>query len=921
MHLTGADHERPDHRSPGCQHLRGAAHPTHPRRAGREPAQVVVDRGEGGQRGAVGAVGEQVGGRPGEFADGIGEPAAQGQCLGVGAGRGALRQPRDGQPGHDRAGEQHDGGAGGEPGDHRGGDQQHRRGGGERDPHPHDQVLDRLHVGDHPGEQVAAAASEQGGAGQPAVGLQPQRRLQPQRHVVPHQPLGVAEGAPRDAEEPDGDRRRLQVEDGRVLGRTGEQPRRDSHQGHGGPGRREREQDGDDQAAAGVRNRGEEAPQECGLAGGRSTRVNGIDGTLVRIPGFATLRQAQGSWGVDGGSLDEGRVSGPRNSRSLDWATLRQAQGSFGQAQVRFGQGFVGTDPDDPVGLGQHGRAVAHHQRGDVQPAQALQQPGLGVGVEARGGLVQHEQRDAAAAYPQQRPGDRDPAPLAGRDALGVVPDGLGRGQRTGARQREGLGDLVRAGSRGAERDVVGDRAGDQAGRLPDPRHPASPGRGVGDRCAVGEHPAAGGDEEAHHGVQQRGLAAPAGAGQRDHLAGADVEGHRGQRGSRRPGIAVGEVAHRQHRHRPGGLVEPGFRRTGGVRPGRLRDGDCFSGPRSVDHGEGLLDGRQPVGGVVVVHADLAHRQVRLGGQDQDEQGGGEVELPEDDPEADRDGDDRHRQGRQQFEHQRGEERHPQRAHGLGAVLGLAALQPFGLGFRPSEHLQGRQAGDQVGEVVGEPGLHRPPLARDGLGRPAHQGHEERDQRQSEGHDHRREQVGAQNRKPDHERHGDGQQQLRQVLGEVAVQSVQALRHQRDQAAAGGLLQWPGEPGGHDVAAQLRLDRGGRPLREPLVRPGQQGLAAEHRGQAGDGPAEGVQPAGGEHVRHRTRQQPCLTKGQDGCRAAHRDPGDQVTPGRAGSSQQAGIDRARHQLASTGSSSGMLSTLRRRRNTQYVQAW
>ena len=220
------------------------------------------------------------------------------------------------------------------------------------------------------------------------------------------------------------------------------------------------------------------------------------------------------------------------------------------------------------------------------------------------------------------------------------------------------------------------------------------------------------------------------------------------------------------------------------------------------------------------------------GRQHQDEQGRVEIEVPRNDPQADAHRDDGDADRCQQLQHERGDERDPERGDRLLAVCGLAPAKPLRLGAGASEHLKGGQADDQVGEVPRQPGLQPPAFAGPRLGGPAHEHHEHRDQRQRQHHDQRRRPVHPEDRPDDDDRHGGRQHELGQVLGVEAVEGVQPLGHQRDEGRRGRRrVDGTVEPGAHDVHAQLRLHGRGRPLRKERVQPDQRRLAEEHPGQ------------------------------------------------------------------------------------------
>ena len=76
---------------------------------------------------------------------------------------------------------------------------------------------------------------------------------------------------------------------------------------------------------------------------------------------------------------------------------------------------------DQPVGLAQRAQAVGDGDRGAAldQVVERLLDLALGLGVDRRGRLVQ----DQDPRVDQQRPGDRDPLPLAARERLAALAD------------------------------------------------------------------------------------------------------------------------------------------------------------------------------------------------------------------------------------------------------------------------------------------------------------------------------------------------------------------------------------------------------------------------------------------------------------------------------------------------------------------
>ncbi len=151
-----------------------------------------------------------------------------------------------------------------------------------------------------------------------------------------------------------------------------------------------------------------------------------------------------------------------------------------------------------------------------------------------------------------------------------------------------------------------------------------------------------------------------------------------------------------------------------------------------VDHIEGGAGRGQAGYGRVILRADLAQRQVHLRGEQQREQPAAQVQRARHQPKSDRHRNQRHRQGRQQFQHERRHERPAQRHHGLFPVGIGDPADHLHLGLRPIEDLQRRQTLDDVEEVPGQPAEHRPLLVGPGPGGEPHQHHEDRNQWQGD---------------------------------------------------------------------------------------------------------------------------------------------------------------------------------------------
>ena len=176
----------------------------------------------------------------------------------------------------------------------------------------------------------------------------------------------------------------------------------------------------------------------------------------------------------------------------------------------------------------------------------------------------------------------------------------------------------------------------------------------------------------------------------------------------------------------------------------------------------------------MVVRPEEAEGKVRLGSEDEDEQSGGEAHMAAEQAKADGHGHERHREGGQQFENEGREERHLQGGHGGGAVAVRDVADRGHLGLGPTEDLEGREAGHHVEEVAGQALEQTGLSSHPNLGRGAHKRHEQRDQRHRDRDDHRRDPVGPQHHDDDGDGDDDGQEQLWEVPGEVAVEGVDA---------------------------------------------------------------------------------------------------------------------------------------------------
>ncbi len=198
--------------------------------------------------------------------------------------------------------------------------------------------------------------------------------------------------------------------------------------------------------------------------------------------------------------------------------------------------------------------------------------------------------------------------------------------------------------------------------------------------------------------VEQRGLAAPAGAGEGHDLTGLDHEVGTVQRGDPAAGIGDLEAARC-------GCSCPGPGRAAADTRAVTVAGRCF------EQLEDLLGRLHPVGAGMEVGAEGTQRQVGLGRQDEHEERGAELHVPIEQTEADGHGDQGDRDGGQQLENERREEGQLEGGHRGRSVAIGDVRDGAGLRLRPPEDLQRGQACHDVEEVAGEP-LQRPHAGR-----------------------------------------------------------------------------------------------------------------------------------------------------------------------------------------------------------------
>ena len=147
------------------------------------------------------------------------------------------------------------------------------------------------------------------------------------------------------------------------------------------------------------------------------------------------------------------------------------------------------------------------------------------------------------------------------------------------------------------------------------------------------------------------------------------------------------------------------------------------------------------------------------------------------------DGDQRDRDGREEFQREGGQEGDPQRAQRRAPVVVGDLADGLRLRLGPAEDLQGGQPGHHVQEVARQPGQQPPLPVHPGLGGPADEHHEQRDQRQRHHDDRRRHPVRGDDPGEHRDRDHDREAELRQIAGEVVVERVDAPGGQREHQA------------------------------------------------------------------------------------------------------------------------------------------
>ena len=290
----------------------------------------------------------------------------------------------------------------------------------------------------------------------------------------------------------------------------------------------------------------------------------------------------------------------------------------------------------------------------------------------------------------------------------------------------------------------------------------------------------------------------------------------------------------------------------------------------------------------------LSQRLVDLRGHHEHEQTGEQVHATGHQPEPDLDGDDRHRQGRDELQDRPRQEGDPQGRHGGAPVGAPQGPHPLGRLLLTPQGLEGGQSRDEVEHLVAQDLHGLQPLLGDGLSHPADKDHEDRDEGQGAHHsDSGRPVLGDENQ---HCRRSDrgGQYQLGQVAGEVGFQVIQTSGQQRGGLGPVHRLPPRAQPGGvlQDQTAQLD----DRPRRRAM---GMDLLQEDHQGPGHHDTSQSQQQpsyrrgagAAGDDCTDRARDEEGLCHHQRGGRhSGHGRRGD-VSPGRTGVTHQPRVER------------------------------
>ena len=222
----------------------------------------------------------------------------------------------------------------------------------------------------------------------------------------------------------------------------------------------------------------------------------------------------------------------------------------------------------------------------------------------------------------------------------------------------------------------------------------------------------------------------------------------------------------------------------------------------------GAVRARVPLG------REVPQRQIELGREHEHGQGRLEADVPLREPNPHDDGDERDPERRSELQDRAGQERDPQRPHRRPAVLVAHVRDALRLNGSAVEGPERRQASHDVEEVVREQRQRLPALTRLPSGLPAHQPHEDRDERKRQDHHAGGQRVDRHHDREDCDRDDDGEHDLREVAREGRLERVDARDGRRRHLGGLRPVESRGaatEPRVDDIEPQLRDDLGRGP--------------------------------------------------------------------------------------------------------------
>ena len=298
----------------------------------------------------------------------------------------------------------------------------------------------------------------------------------------------------------------------------------------------------------------------------------------------------------------------------------------------------------------------------------------------------------------------------------------------------------------------------------------------------------------------------------------------------------------------------------------------------------------------MVVRTECTKGQIGLRSQDEHEEGVLERHVPPQEAEPDGDRHECDRNGCQELKDQGREEGEPERRHGRRAVAVGHGSDGAGLGLGSSEDLQRGEPRHDVEEVPGQAlqgaHAHRRSIPR---GAPD-QRHEERDEGKAHCDERGADPIGPGHHADDGDRHDHGEEELREIAREIAIECVDAGGHQHAELPGVATFEAGGTERGDLVrggAPQLGLGGGRRPMGGSLGQPGQERPADHGCGQKEDrSPHGGQGPVMDERIGHDGGDQPGLGDHKQSGRPADENGEHKEAPGGGGVVEQAGVEGA-----------------------------